>query len=89
MAKRTIKESNIEVPTIDFKYDDKESQLRKEMKLENEKIVRQIKEIDQDIDISEHEIHKFLLIFHTLMETVNSDQSQEQTDGVVTDKLFK
>ena len=89
MAKRTIKESNIEVPTIDFKYDDRESQLRKEMKLENEKIVRQIKEIDQDIDISEHEIHKFLLIFHTLMETVNSDQSQEQTDGVVTDKLFK
>ena len=29
MTKRTIEESNIEAPTIDFKYDDEESQLRK------------------------------------------------------------
>ena len=89
MTKRTIEESNIEVPTIDFKHDDEESQLRKKIKLENEKIGGKIKENDQDNDISEHQIHKFLLIVHTLMETVNSDQGQEETDSVVTDAILQ
>ena len=68
MAKRTIEDSKSEDSEIDFKYDDEEKQLRKKIKLENEKIVSKIKEIDQDIDISEHEVHKFLLIFHTLLK---------------------
>ena len=73
---------------IDFKYDDEEDHLRKKIKLENEKISK-IKEIDQGIDISEHEVQKFLLIFHTLMQTVNSEQEQEETDGVVTDAILQ
>ena len=73
MAKRTIEDSKIEDSEIDFKYDDEKDQLRKKIKLENEKIVSKIKEIDQGIDISEHEVQKFLLIFHTLMQTVNSE----------------
>ena len=68
MAKRTIEDSKIEDSKTDFKYDDEEDQLRKKIELEYEKIVSKIKETDQDIDISEHEIHKFLLIFHTLMQ---------------------
>ena len=68
MAKRTIEDSKSEDFETDFKYDDEEKQLRKKIKLENEKIVSKIKEIDQDIDISEHEVHKFLLIFHTLLK---------------------
>ena len=89
MAKRTIEDSKSEDSEIDFKYDDEENQLRKKIKLENEKIVKKIKEIDQHIDISEHEVHKFLLIFHTLIETVNSEQDQEETEGVVTDAILQ
>ena len=74
MAKRTIEDSKIEDSKIDFKYDDEEDQLRKKIKLENEKIVSKIKEIDQGIDISEHEVQKLKLIFHILMQTVNSEQ---------------
>ena len=84
MAKRSIEETINEDSNSEFKYDDSENQLRKKIKLENQKILDKIKEIE-DIDISEHEVHKFLLIFHTLVETVNSEQPQEETDGFVTD----
>ena len=76
------------VTKFEFKYDDSENQLRKKIKLENQKILDKIKEIE-DIDISEHEVHKFLLIFHTLVETVNSEQPQEETDGFVTDAILQ
>ena len=36
-----------------------------------------------------HEVHKFLLIFHALVETVNSEQPQEETDGFVTDAILQ
>ena len=85
MAKRSIEETINEDSNSEFKYDDSENQLRKKIKLENQKILDKIKEIEEDIDISEHEVHKFLLIFHTLVETVNSEQPQEETDGFVTD----
>ena len=45
--------------------------------------------MEEDIDISEHEVHKFLLIFHTLVETINSDQPQEETDGFVTNAILQ
>ena len=45
--------------------------------------------MDQGIDISEREVQKFLLIFHALMQTVNSEQEQEETDGVVTDAILQ
>ena len=77
------------VTKFKFKYDDSENQLRKKIKLENQKILDKIKEIEEDIDISEHEVHKFLLIFHTLVETVNSEQPQEETDGFVTDAILQ
>ena len=44
--------------------------------------------MDQGIDISEREVQKFLLIFHNLMQTVNSEQEQEETGGVVTDTIL-
>ena len=34
-------------------------------------------------------MHKFQLIFHTLVETVNSEQPQEETDGFVTDAILQ
>ena len=48
MAKGTIEDSKSEDSEIDFKYDDVEKQLRKKIKLENEKIVSKIKEIEID-----------------------------------------
>ena len=87
MSKISIKETGIESPNSEFKYDDSENQLRKKIKLENQKIVERIKKIDENIDINEHEVHKFLLIFHILAETTNSQESNEETDGFVADKI--
>ena len=89
MSKRSIEETNIESLNSEFEYDDSENQLRKKIKLENQKILEKIKEINEDIDISEHEAHKFLLIFHILVETINSQESQEETDGIATDTILQ
>ena len=48
-----------------------------------------IKDINEEIDISEHEVEKFLLIFHLLMETVNSEESLDNNDGIVSDTILK
>ena len=89
MSQRSIEETNNENLNSEFEYDDSENQLRKKIKLENQKILEKIKEINEDIDISEHEVHKFLLIFHTLVETINSKEAQEETDGFVTDAILQ
>ena len=89
MSKRAIEEANNESLNSEFEYDDSENQLRKKMKLENQKILVKIKEINKDIDISKYEVHKFLLIFHTPVETINSEQPQEETDGFATDKILQ
>ena len=89
MAKRSIEETIKEYSISEFMYGDSENQLSKKIKLENQKIFDKIKEIGKDIDISEHEVHKFLLIFHTLVETVNSEQPQEETDGFVNDAILQ
>ena len=83
VAKRSIKETFNEVSSSEFKYDDSENQLRKKIKLEIDMILDKVVEMDKEIDISEHEVHRFLLIFHTLAERVNSNQPQEETDGLI------
>ena len=72
MAKRSKEETFNEDSNSEFEYGNSENQLRKKIKLENQKILDKIKEIGEDVDISEHEVQKFILIFHTLV--VNSDQ---------------
>ena len=52
-------------------------------------IIEKIKDIDEEIDISEHEVQKFLLIFHTLTETITSEEALEQTDRAVTDAILQ
>ena len=66
-----------------------ESQLRKKIKLENELTLDKLKEIHEEIDINEQKVKKFLLIFHSLMETGNSKEVLDNTDGVVTDTILK
>ena len=80
MAKRSIEEIIHEDSNSEFKYDDSENQ---------QKILDKIKEIEEDIDLNEHEVHKFLLIFRTLIEIINSEQPQEETDGFVTDAILQ
>ena len=87
MSKRSIGEANNENLNSEFEYDNSENQLRKRIKLEHEKIHSKIKETYKKIDISEH-VYKFLLIFHTLTETINSIEALEETDGFVTDAIL-
>ena len=77
MAKRLLDLSN------------EESELRKKINLENEIILDKIKDINEEIDISEYEVEKFLLIFRLLTETVNSEESLDNTDGNVSDTILK
>ena len=48
-----------------------------------------LKDIHKEIDINEHEVEKFLLIFHTFMEAVNSEEVLDNTDSIVTDTILK
>ena len=84
MSKRTIKETT----THEFSFDNTNEQLRKKIKLLNDKIIERIKEIDEDIDINEHEFCKFLLIFHSLFEIVTSEETFEETDGFLNDTIL-
>ena len=34
-------------------------------------------------------MHKFLLIFHTLVQTINSNEPQEEKDGLMTDVILQ
>ena len=34
-------------------------------------------------------MHKFLLIFHSLVPTINSNESQGETDGLMTDVILQ
>ena len=68
---------------------DEESQLRKKIKPENEMILDKIRGIDEDININQHEVEKFLVIFHSLMQTVNSEEGLEKLDGAVTDAILQ
>ena len=77
MAERLLDLSNVE------------SELRKKIKLENEIILDKIKDINEETDINKHNVEKFLLIFHLLMETVNSEESLDNTDGIVSDTVLK
>ena len=63
--------------------------LKRKIKLKHEKIISKIRETNEEIDISEHEVYKFLLIFHTLIETVNSVETEEETDGLVADAILQ
>ena len=84
MSKRTIEETT----TTEFSFDDSNEQLIKKIKLLNDNIIERIKEIDEEIDINEHEVHKFLLIFHSLFEIVTSEETFEETDGFLNDTIL-
>ena len=63
MAKRLLDLSN------------KDSEFRKKIKLENKLIWNKIKNANEEFDLNQHELEKFLLIFHILIKNVNSEES--------------
>ena len=72
------------------RVNDDSALLRKKMKTEHEYIVSKTKKLNQNINLTEHEVNKFLIIFHTLLETVDLDSDfTEETDGVITDIIIK
>ena len=70
MAKRLLDLSN------------EDSEFRKKIKLENELIWDKIKNVNEEFNVNQHEVEKFLLIFRILMENVNSEESSDSTGGV-------
>ena len=60
----------------------KDSEFRKKIKLEIELICDKIKNVNEEFNVNEHKVEEFLLIFHNLMENVNSEESLANTDGV-------
>ena len=66
--------------------------LRKKIKAENDFILSKAKRINESIDLTDHEVNKFLIIFYTLLDTVDlsSEISElEETDGIATDIILK
>ena len=89
MAKRSIEETYSEDSNSEFKYDNSEDELRTKIKLETDLILDKVQEIEPEIDMNEHEVHKFLLIFHTLVQAINSNEPQEEKDGLMTDVILQ
>ena len=56
--------------------------------MQKQKIIEKVKKINEEIDINEHEVQKFLLIFHSLFEIVTSEQAIEETDGFLNDTML-
>ena len=52
-------------------------------------ILDKIKDIDEDININQHKVEKFLLTFHSLMQAVNSEEGLEKPDGAVSDAILQ
>ena len=60
----------------------KNSEFRKKINLENELIWDKIKNFNKEFNVNQHEEEIFLLIFHILIENVNSEESLDSTEGV-------
>ena len=89
MPKRSIEENTNENLKSNFEYDNSDIILKKKKKLEHEKIISKIRETNEEIDVSEAKVYKFLLIFHTLIETINSVETEEETDGFAADVILQ
>ena len=62
------------------------SPLAKKIKLEHKLISEKISKNHPDIDVHEHEIYKFLLIFNEILETLND--ATDLTDYGIQDNIL-
>ena len=74
-------------------FDDSSADFRKKIEIEHDCILRKTKKIKKEIDLTEHEINKFLLTFDSLFniisETNEKCTEKEEIDGVVDDIIIK
>ena len=83
MSKRFILDLKLKK---DDQTDDPSLNLRKKIKIEHE----QTKRVNEDLDLTDHEVNKFLVIFHTLLDTIDLDSEiSEETDGIITDIILQ
>ena len=61
---------------------EEENNLRKKVKLESDLIWDKLKGINKELDIDQLEVENFLLIFHLLMQSVNSEENLDDADGI-------
>ena len=73
----------------DDRTDDPSLNLRKKIKIEHDFIISRTKRVNEDLDLSDHEVHKFLIIFHTLLDTIDLDSEPEETDGIIADIILQ
>ena len=86
MTKRSLK---ITTEAI-ISNDNKDRNLKKKIKVLNEQITEKIIELDKNLEVDNHEVSKFLLIFAQLTKTMTSEKNFEETDeadGAVSDTV--
>ena len=89
MSKRTTLDLKLKK---DDRTDDSSYNLRKKVKIEHNFIISRAKRVNEDLDLTDHEVNKFLIIFHTLLDTIDisSEISEpEETDGIATDTILQ
>ena len=89
MSKRETVDSDL---NKNDRTNDTSAVLRKKIKVEHNFILSRAKRINKSIDLTDHEVNKFLIIFHTLLDTVDlsSETSElEETEDIVTDIILK
>ena len=86
MSKRSLKITTEAIIT----NENENKNLKKRIKVLNEQITDKILEFDENLEVEEHEVSKFLLIFARLAKTLTSNENPEQadeTDGLVSDTI--
>ena len=90
---KTVKMNKRKVVETSFNdndwFDDSSADFRKKIEIEHDCILRKTKKIKKEIDLTEHEINKFLLIFDSLFNIISENSKKftekEEVDGVVDD----
>ena len=86
MSKRKLK---ITTEAI-IEKEDYNKNLNKKIKLLNDRIANDIIDLEENVEVDNHEVSKFLLIFAQLTKTMTSEENSEQddeTDGIVSDTV--
>ena len=86
MSKRRLKITTEAIIT----EEDYHKNLNKKLKLLNDRIAKNIIDLEENVEADNHEVSKFLLIFGQLTKTMISGEDSKQndeTDGIVSDTI--
>ena len=86
MSKRKLKITTEAIIT----EEDYNENLKKKIKLLNDKFAKDILDLEENLNLDNHEVSKFLLIFARLTKTMTSEedcQQNDETDGIVSDTI--